>query len=103
MASQRYKACPVITARATAFTICFIVWMLFAEIGIPISKSPELNQEPNDLARVSLMWTYLSGLRPMDAQAVARQPADSLYEQLMRAGFVPVSMDLIYAVYLWRH
>lgn len=74
MASQRYKAYPVVTASITAFTVCFTVGMLFAETGISISKTPDLDQERNDLARVSLMRTYLSGVWSMGAQASARQP-----------------------------
>src|SRR3972149_195401 len=44
MASQNYKAWSVGTASTSAFTVCFMVWMMFAVIGIPIKKTLDLNE-----------------------------------------------------------
>src|SRR3954464_15152679 len=44
MASQTYKAWSVVTASTTAFTVCFMVWMMFAVIGIPIKQNLALNE-----------------------------------------------------------
>jgi MFS transporter, NNP family, nitrate/nitrite transporter len=44
MASQTYKQWSVVTASTTAFTVCFMVWMMFAVIGIPIKQSLNLNE-----------------------------------------------------------
>ena len=44
MASQTYKAWSVVTASTTAFTVCFMVWMMFAVIGIPIKQNLSLNE-----------------------------------------------------------
>jgi NNP family nitrate/nitrite transporter-like MFS transporter len=44
MASRMYKAWSVVTASTTAFTICFMVWMMFAVIGIPIKQNLGLNE-----------------------------------------------------------
>ncbi|MDH5342995.1 MAG: NarK/NasA family nitrate transporter [Betaproteobacteria bacterium] len=44
MASQNYKAWSVVTASTFAFTVCFMVWMMFAVIGIPIKKTLDLNE-----------------------------------------------------------
>ena len=44
MASERYKQWSVVTASTTAFTVCFMVWMMFAVIGIPIKQSLGLNE-----------------------------------------------------------
>ncbi len=44
MASQQYKAWSVVTASTFAFTVCFMVWMMFAVIGIPIKKTLDLNE-----------------------------------------------------------
>ena len=44
MASQVYKAWSVVTASTIAFTVCFMVWMMFAVIGIPIKQSLRLNE-----------------------------------------------------------
>jgi NNP family nitrate/nitrite transporter-like MFS transporter len=44
MASQERKAWSVVAASTTAFTVCFMVWMMFAVIGIPIKKTLGLNE-----------------------------------------------------------
>ena len=44
MASQQFKQWSVVTASTTAFTICFMVWMMFAVIGIPIKQNLGLNE-----------------------------------------------------------
>ena len=44
MPSQNYKAWSVVTASTFAFTVCFMVWMMFAVIGIPIKKNLDLNE-----------------------------------------------------------
>ena len=38
-ATQKRKAWSVVIASTFAFTICFMVWMMFAVIGIPIKSS----------------------------------------------------------------
>jgi len=44
MASQTYKAWSVVVASTAAFTVCFMVWMMFAVIGIPIKQMLQLNE-----------------------------------------------------------
>ena len=44
MATQTYKSWSVVTASTTAFTVCFMVWMMFAVIGIPIKRNLGLNE-----------------------------------------------------------
>jgi NNP family nitrate/nitrite transporter-like MFS transporter len=44
MASQTYKAWSVVAASTTAFTVCFMVWMMFAVIGIPIKQNLGLSE-----------------------------------------------------------
>jgi MFS transporter, NNP family, nitrate/nitrite transporter len=44
VASQTYKGWSVVTASTTAFTVCFMVWMMFAVIGIPIKQNLGLNE-----------------------------------------------------------
>lgn len=44
MHTQSYKAWSVLTASTFAFTVCFMVWMMFAVIGIPIKKTLDLNE-----------------------------------------------------------
>jgi NNP family nitrate/nitrite transporter-like MFS transporter len=44
MATQEYKAWSVVTASTVSFTICFMIWMMFAVIGIPIKQMLSLNE-----------------------------------------------------------
>ncbi len=44
MATQQYKAWSVVIASTLAFTTCFMIWMMFAVIGIPIKESLQLNE-----------------------------------------------------------
>ena len=44
MASQQHKAWSVVTASTLSFTVCFMIWMMFAVIGIPIKKTLGLNE-----------------------------------------------------------
>ncbi len=44
MASEKYKQWSVVTASTFAFTVCFMVWMMFAVIGIPIKQTLGLNE-----------------------------------------------------------
>ncbi|OIQ81590.1 nitrate transporter [mine drainage metagenome] len=44
MASQEYKAWSVVIASTLAFTVCFMIWMMFAVIGIPITAMLGLNE-----------------------------------------------------------
>src|SRR3970040_1283331 len=44
MATQQYKAWSVVVASTLAFTVCFMIWMMFAVIGIPIKETLGLNE-----------------------------------------------------------
>ncbi len=44
MATQQYKAWSVVTASTLSFTVCFMIWMMFAVIGIPIKETLGLNE-----------------------------------------------------------
>ena len=75
MATQTYKSWSVVTASTTAFTVCFMVWMMFAVIGIPIKENLGLNETQfgflvalpvltGSLSRLPLgMWTDRYGGR----------------------------------------
>lgn len=43
-AVQSRKAWSVVIMSTLAFTVCFMVWMMFAVIGIPIKKALDLNE-----------------------------------------------------------
>ena len=44
MATQPYKAWSVLIMSTLAFTVCFMIWMMFAVIGIPIKETLQLNE-----------------------------------------------------------
>lgn len=44
MATQQHQAWSVVGASTVSFTVCFMVWMMFAVIGIPIKQTLGLNE-----------------------------------------------------------
>jgi NNP family nitrate/nitrite transporter-like MFS transporter len=44
MAHPTYRQVAVLSASTLAFTVCFMIWMMFAVIGIPIKKMLALNE-----------------------------------------------------------
>ena len=75
MLTQRTKQISVLIASTLAFTVCFMVWMMFGVIGIPIKNTLDLNATQfglltatpvltGSLVRVPLgMWTDKYGGR----------------------------------------
>ncbi|MDE2401482.1 MAG: NarK/NasA family nitrate transporter [Burkholderiales bacterium] len=86
--SQRQKALSVLIVSTLAFTVCFMVWMMFGVIGIPLKKALALNSTEfglltampvltGSLVRVPLgIWTDRFGGRiVMAALMLATVPA----------------------------
>ncbi|MFC3626020.1 nitrate/nitrite transporter [Vogesella amnigena] len=44
MASQTYKQYAVLVSSTVSFTVCFMIWMMFAVLGIPIKQQLGLNE-----------------------------------------------------------
>lgn len=44
MASQTYKQYAVLSSSTLSFTVCFMIWMMFAVLGIPIKEHLGLNE-----------------------------------------------------------
>jgi NNP family nitrate/nitrite transporter-like MFS transporter len=75
MATPQYKAWSVVIMSTFAFTVCFMIWMMFAVIGIPIKQTLGLNETEfgiliampvltGSLSRLPLgMWTDKYGGR----------------------------------------
>ena len=75
METQQYKAWSVVIMSTLAFTVCFMIWMMFAVIGVPIKQQLGLNETEfgiliatpvltGSLIRVPLgMWTDKFGGR----------------------------------------
>ena len=43
MTSKNFQKYSVLIASTLAFTVCFMIWMMFGVIGIPIKKMLSLN------------------------------------------------------------
>ena len=44
MKSQRFKANSILASSTLSFTVCFMIWMVFAVLGIPIKAQLGLSQ-----------------------------------------------------------
>ena len=44
MASQKYKQYSVLASSTLAFTVCFMVWMMLAVVGIPVKEQLGLSE-----------------------------------------------------------
>jgi NNP family nitrate/nitrite transporter-like MFS transporter len=44
MMSQNYQRISILSASTLSFTVCFMIWMMFAVIGIPIKDTLHLNE-----------------------------------------------------------
>lgn len=44
MIKQNYKPYIVLTSSTVAFTVCFMIWMMFAVIGVPLQKQLNLTE-----------------------------------------------------------
>lgn len=44
MMDENYRRISILSASTVAFTVCFMIWMMFAVIGIPIKASLGLNE-----------------------------------------------------------
>lgn len=100
MATQHYKAWSVVIMSTLAFTVCFMIWMMFAVIGIPIKESLGLNETQfgilvatpvltGSLIRLPLgMWTDKFGGR-------------IVFSTLMLATVIPIWL-IAYATQFWH-
>lgn len=100
MATQQYKAWSVVIMSTLAFTVCFMIWMMFAVIGIPIKETLGLNETQfgiliatpvltGSLIRLPLgMWTDKFGGR-------------IVFTVLMLSTVIPIWM-MSYATAFWH-
>lgn len=99
--TQKGQALSVLIASTFAFTVCFMVWMMFAVIGIPIQKTLGLNATEfglmtampvlsGSLVRVPLgIWTDKYGGR--------------IVMTVLMAMTVPAIWFMAYATALWHY
>nr|WP_163501086.1 nitrate/nitrite transporter [Halomonas socia] len=84
MANVRFKQYSVLTANTFAFTMCFMVWTMFGEIGVPIAEELDLN---------GTQFGLLTSV-PILTGALMRLPLGALTD---RIGGRPVFMALMLA------
>ncbi len=101
MVTQQYKAWSVVIASTLSFTVCFMIWMMFAVIGIPIKETLGLNETEfgiliatpvltGSLMRLPLgMWTDKFGGR-------------LVFFVLMLSTVIPIWM-LSYCTQFWQY
>jgi NNP family nitrate/nitrite transporter-like MFS transporter len=99
--TKRGQALSVLMVSTFAFTVCFMVWMMFAVIGIPIKKTLDLNSTQfgllmatpvltGSLIRVPLgIWTDRFGGR--------------IVMTLLMASTVPAIWLMSYATQYWQY
>jgi len=99
--TKRGQALSVLMVSTFAFTVCFMVWMMFAVIGIPIKKTLDLNATQfgllmatpvltGSLIRVPLgIWTDRFGGR--------------IVMTLLMASTVPAIWLMSYATQFWQY
>ena len=63
MATPQYKAWSVVIMSTFAFTVCFMIWMMFAVIGIPIKQTLGLNETEFGILIAMPVWTDKYGGR----------------------------------------
>src|SRR5512139_2216434 len=100
METQQYKAWSVVSMSTLAFTVCFMIWMMFAVIGVPIKQQLGLNETQfgilvatpvltGSLIRVPLgMWTDKFGGR-------------IVFFILMLTTVIPIWL-ISYAIHFWH-
>ena len=71
MATQRFKQNSVLIANTFAFTMCFMVWTMFGEIGVPIAEELGLN---------GTQFGILTAI-PILTGAIARLPLGSMTDR----------------------
>ena len=99
--TKKGQALSVLIVSTFAFTVCFMIWMMFAVIGIPIKKALDLNSTQfgllmatpvltGSLIRVPLgIWTDKFGGR--------------IVMTLLMASTVPAIWMMSYATQFWQY
>ncbi|QNI02931.1 NarK/NasA family nitrate transporter [Halomonas sp. SH5A2] len=91
MATHRFKQNAVLIANTFAFTMCFMVWTMFGEIGVPIAEELGLN---------GTQFGILTAV-PILTGAIARLPFGSMTDRYGgRPVFFVVLLVIIPAIWL---
>lgn len=100
MASQRFKQTSVLIANTFAFTMCFMVWTMFGEIGVPIAEQLNLNDTQfGILAAVPILTGSLTRL-PLGAMTDRFGGRPMFFAILV--GVVPAIWLVQFATQYWQ-
>ena len=83
MASPAYKQYAVLASSTVAFTVCFMIWMMFAVLGIPIKQQLGLSETQFGILAAT---PVLSGSLIREILAAAQRP-----EVISFAGGLPAA------------
>ena len=100
MEKSEYKSWSVVIASTFSFTICFMIWMMFAVIGIPITEALALNEsEFGFLIAMPVLTGSLIRL-PM-GMWTDRFGGSIVFFILMRSTVIPIWL-ISYATVYWQ-
>jgi NNP family nitrate/nitrite transporter-like MFS transporter len=101
MASHSYKQVSVLSASTFAFTVCFMIWMMFAVIGIPIKATLNLSETQFGLL-VAMPVLTGSLIRLPLGMLTDRFGGRIVFAVLMAATVVPIYL-ISYGTAFWHY
>ena len=100
-ATQKRKAWSVVIMSTFAFTVCFMVWMMFAVIGIPIKQTLQLNETQFGLL-VAMPVLTGSLIRLPLGMLTDRYGGRIVFALLMASTIVPIYL-ISYGTEFWHY
>jgi MFS transporter, NNP family, nitrate/nitrite transporter len=98
---NRRKAWSIVIMSTLAFTVCFMVWMMFAVIGIPIKKTLDLNETQFGLL-VAMPVLTGSLIRLPLGMLTDRYGGRIVFALLMASTIVPIYL-ISYGTAFWHY
>lgn len=100
MATQKTKQLLVLTSSTIAFTVCFMIWMMFAVLGIPIQKALSLSETQFGLLAATPVLTGSLVRLPL-GMMTDKYGGRVVFFALMMACVVPIFL-MSYADQYWQ-
>lgn len=100
MATEKTKQLLVLTSSTIAFTVCFMIWMMFAVLGIPIQKALSLSETQFGLLAATPVLTGSLVRLPL-GMMTDKYGGRVVFFALMAACVVPIFL-MSYADQYWQ-
>lgn len=100
MATEKSKQLLVLTSSTIAFTVCFMIWMMFAVLGIPIQKALDLSETQFGLLAATPVLTGSLVRLPL-GMMTDKYGGRIVFFALMMACVVPIFL-MSYANAYWQ-